>query len=475
MKKTYIYAGLLASAMTMVSCDEDYKDWAEPQHYEQEGLMAATQGSLANVAGVIDEAAAESVIELAKANTNYGSAKFVSLKMGETDVPFSCDGNALVVKTADLHNIVRDAFSSLAETTREVELTAAIASYDEDGQAIATPMADNKIKLSYKTAKLPSNASEEAYYYVGGYNGWNLASPTKFTDEGDGVYTLTITIGDGEWFAFAPQSAVEDEDWNALFRAPSNGCTDNFGYLDSDQASGFSFQCEKGGTYRFVLDMKNYTYKYQVAPASNYFVTGSPNGWSDSVKNCAFYPQSRTVQSYTARWTGAWDLKVWSADNFSNWDACLGTVVDGEGAASGSLIASGANAFQSPEAGYYTLTVDFDALTYTWTKLENQEPATYEHISISGDFNGWGDTELARVSDDNNHNWYVLGQAVTAGGIKFKANLDWATNWGTSVNIAEQNFGAGVNDGDNITIVDGTYDIYFNDITGQFVFIKAEL
>lgn len=60
---------------------------------------------------------------------------------------------------------------------------------------------------------------------------------------------------------------------------------------------------------------------------------------------------------------------------------------------------------------------------------------------------------------------------MTDGGLKFRANHDWGTNWGASVSIADTFYGTGVNNGDNIYVPAGTYAVYFNDITGEFAFV----
>lgn len=69
------------------------------------------------------------------------------------------------------------------------------------------------------------------------------------------------------------------------------------------------------------------------------------------------------------------------------------------------------------------------------------------------------------------HNWYASGVNITAGGVKFRVDGGWDVNWGGDTNIADQNYGTGVSGGGNLTVPDGTYSVYFNDITAQFVFV----
>ena len=90
-------------------------------------------------------------------------------------------------------------------------------------------------------------------------------------------------------------------------------------------------------------------------------------------------------------------------------------------------------------------------------------------VSVVGDFNGWGaDADLEKIAPNN---WFIGNFVVeTAGGLKFRANHDWGTNWGATLNVADVNYAAGVINGDNIKVPAGTYNVFFNDITGEFVF-----
>ena len=99
----------------------------------------------------------------------------------------------------------------------------------------------------------------------------------------------------------------------------------------------------------------------------------------------------------------------------------------------------------------------------------------FEFISLIGDFNSWGaDVDLTQVTP---HNWYIENFTVAAdGGLKFRSGHDWGDNpnWGATANIGDTNYGEGVKGGANITVPAGTYNIYFNDITGKFLFVTVE-
>jgi hypothetical protein len=215
------------------------------------------------------------------------------------------------------------------------------------------------------------------------------------------------------------------------------------------------------------------TITLNVTPAKTfigYYMVGNLQGWSSSDKRYIFYPSSDEVFSYTSQWKGAWDLKIWDADDFGDWSAAYGTEKDGDGSASGSLIHKSANSFQAPTQNeYYTLTINMATSTYTWTKCDNQNPTVYTKIGLIGGFNQWGsDYELTQIAP---HNWYVRFNQKEQGELKFRANGDWAVNWGADVTIGKIYYGRGTNGGKNIVVPEGTYDVTFNDITGEFTFV----
>ena len=55
--------------------------------------------------------------------------------------------------------------------------------------------------------------------------------------------------------------------------------------------------------------------------------------------------------------------------------------------------------------------------------------------------------------------------------MKFRADNAWDVDWGSNTPIS----GTGTQGGSNIPVsVAGTYDIWFNDITGNYIFIPIK-
>ena len=199
-------------------------------------------------------------------------------------------------------------------------------------------------------------------------------------------------------------------------------------------------------------------------------MVGELTGWDASNKDFAFYPESNTVHSYTAQFTGAANLKIWMKDDFGNWDTAYGAIFDGDDSESGSLTQSGAGTIVCPEPGaYYTLTVDFANMSYEWTKVADQNPTTYYSVSLIGGFNGWiEDYDLTQVIP---HNWHTVLTLKSATELKFRANHDWQVDWGDGGDINKKEYGKGSIYGYNINCPAGTYDVFFNDITGEYLFV----
>ena len=132
-----------------------------------------------------------------------------------------------------------------------------------------------------------------------------------------------------------------------------------------------------------------------------------------------------------------------------------------------------------PEEGYYSVVVNTEELSYTLEPAPDAaDEETYDMIGLvgAGTTVGWpGDDNptpdiLLTQSDFNPHIWFTEDVVLSEAGIKFRANQDWGVNWGGG-----ENFPSGVATGDDIIVSKaGTYDVWFNDVTGRYLFIEQE-
>lgn len=129
------------------------------------------------------------------------------------------------------------------------------------------------------------------------------------------------------------------------------------------------------------------------------------------------------------------------------------------------------------DQGYYTITLNTQTMTLT---IEPYLSTIYyyESINMPGYYNDWDNTANAmdpvneyRLGVEN-HDWWVDDFTIAydgyAGQMKFCLFDDWSSNWGSN----EFPYGQGLQDGQNIPGQPGTYTVFFNDITGQYHFIK---
>ena len=119
--------------------------------------------------------------------------------------------------------------------------------------------------------------------------------------------------------------------------------------------------------------------------------------------------------------------------------------------------------------GYYTFTINIDDLTYTLESYDASGATTYATIGYIGDATpgGWdADTDMTQSTFDP-HIWYATDVDLADGEMKFRADNDWTVNWGTASALS----GQATQDGQNIPVEGGMYEIWFNDLTGRYILI----
>ena len=226
-----------------------------------------------------------------------------------------------------------------------------------------------------------------------------------------------------------------------------------------------------------VLFLATTSYVLPPAPSLKFYVVGAQPGWTGAAAQTALmYPQGSDVYTYTTKFTGAWDLKIWAEEDMliENWNAAYGCETDGDNSPTGAIINENAQAISAPTAEFYTFTFDKHHMSYSWTLLENQAPTEYTSISLIGNFNDWADdVDLTQVAP---HNWYVEHTfTIDDVEFKFRADHDWGTNWGADWTVSSEAFSAiGVGGGSNIKCAKGTYRFYINDITSEMSVVPVE-
>ncbi len=496
MKKLSLYISIALAGLFMGSCSEDFKDWADPQTNPQEDAITIP-GFTATAAQAIDFASVttDSVNTFSLSSAalpegfTLGNARLELTPQGvenatKTTVNTDLNGKGAV---ADLAPVVESAYGK-RPTARTFDAQVYVNAV-KDGQAVLIDAGKINLVMTPKAPFIDTN-----YYLVGQMTDWSLDTKFKFTHSDadvyeDPVFTIMFTTtDDNQYWKIIPQGNVDAGNIWAVENNPkgvvgveTDGDDAMSGTLLTTTSKGEKANAgkiAKAGIYQMTINMMDYTYSIkQIAP--EYYLVGALQSWSDQNMSCLMTAETAMVQNFTTKWTGDANMKIWLGSDFGKWDNAFGSASgDGVNTAEGKLKAGG-GAIVCPEKGaYYTFTADFSTMTYKWTKLANQNPTEFKHVSligVGGKWNEGDDIDLEQVAP---HNWYLAKQEIPAGGLKIRADHKWRDdgNWGFAEGQKYESKGTLITSGgsSNISVPAGTYNIYFNDITGAYAFVEVK-
>ncbi|MCP9200958.1 SusF/SusE family outer membrane protein [Gramella sp. GC03-9] len=206
----------------------------------------------------------------------------------------------------------------------------------------------------------------------------------------------------------------------------------------------------------------------------NLFFVGDATaaGWNNNNNNTPMFrdPENDNVFYFQGRFAGGDDVEGFKLlEVLGQWQPQWGGTDGVLGVNPGDT--DDPAAFSVDADAYYSLMVNVDDMTYTWEEVDESGAATYASIGIIGpaQAGGWdADTDMTQ-SEFDPHIWYINDLEMTAGEFKFRANDDWADNWGVASSALsdQSNYGSG----DNMTAEEGVYDVWFNDLTGRYILI----
>lgn len=315
------------------------------------------------------------------------------------------------------------------------------------------------------TFKVEPVSIADAYYLIGGPGEWNTTSARTMqfshSDKDvfdDPVFTYTFEGSGSEmWFAFGDEESLngmDNNDWSNVYGTTSgngNSGTEGTFARRSSLSDDGSFKVD--GTakyYRFTINMSDMTYEVKALNFAQYiYEAGVNNNWGD-VEQPLYSPESdgKYYGFFYAQedsWTdgkGAFKFRG-AADNWDNGNYGTGTLA--EDGLSGTLVDDGNSGNIMPAPGFYRADVDLAAMTFTLT------PITSIGVIGPGQPGGW-DTDTDMTYNPETKAWEVTIE-LAADQIKFRANDDWAINWGGTFDNLTQG-------GDNLNITEaGTYFI----------------
>lgn len=446
MKKTLLYSLATMASLALASCAGDYDDWANPQANEQEASAAKygvtfangseAEGSMADEDGIIN------LVTVNSTDANVSGFTLQDFKVNGVAVNGTMVGNSVQVSASELEKLVCEQNKSRASVARDLKVETQVSINLASGDAVSiTTKGETTGKF---TPTATPQLDEKGYYMLGQVNGneWDAKSPVWMNKISDGVYQLKVTTtADKNWFKFYAGSNFVSNDWDSINKGAlgckENGSEDTFGYILYDGDSWGELQTPVipgAGTWIVTLDMNNLTY---TVGKPVLYMAGDANGWAtndylageDGVHFTGFMYLNQNGFKFCTQpeWKG------------TNYGADFNTAADA------------ANITMTEEAGYYKVDVDLESKSYVLT------PITTIGIIGSASPNGWdSDVDMTYVPYNAETKalgyWEAKDITLASGEIKFRANDDWAINWGGDVNALTQG-------GGNISVDAGTYDI----------------
>lgn len=503
MKKISLYVSIALAGLFMGSCSDDFTNWANPQTNPQEDAitipgLTATAADAIDLANVSEDSVSTFTLSTAALPEGFklADARVEVTPQGvegatKTTLNAGIEGRAAA---ADLSDLVVNAYGK-RPTARTFDAHVYLDAV-KDGQAVLIDAGKINVVVTPKAPYIASN-----YYLVGDMYGegkWTLADCVKFNHSDADVYedpefTLMVTTTkDNQYWKIIPQGNIDagnpwaiQNDPKGVLGVTKNGddamsgtlvtsVTKDDGTTDAPNAA----MIAKAGIYQITINMMDYTYSIkQISP--EYYLVGALQSWSDQNMSCLMTAETAMVQNFTTKWTGDANLKIWLGSDFGKWDNAFGSASgDGASAAEGKLKANGGAIVCPEKDAYYTFTADFSTMTYKWTKLANQNPTEFEYVGLIGVGGKWSDGDDIDLKQVAPHNWYLAKQEIPAGGLKIRADHKWRDdgNWGFGEGQNYENKGTLITSGGsgNIPVPAGTYNIYFNDITGAYAFVEVK-
>jgi hypothetical protein len=238
------------------------------------------------------------------------------------------------------------------------------------------------------------------------------------------------------------------------------------------------------GAEAMFSDVVNYSVTpYLSYLFKDYFLVGAATapGWNNNNNNPPLWrnPSNSDQYEYTGYFVGggtaAAQFKI--LETLGLWQPQWGT--NGGSAQSGSL--AGNPATQSGDPGEFTITgpsgyykfamnMATGVRTFSITPYTGSTATTYSVVGMIGSAaGGLSDSNQINMTPlaSDPHIWYANNVALVNGELKFRANNAWTVNWGSNTEYS----GKGTQDGPSVPVTGTSYNVWFNDLTGQYMLI----
>lgn len=459
--------------MSMVSCTEDYTDWANPQsNPDKEEAVSFGDGSV-TPEGVInlkdvtgDKVKVASIVAPTSTKDTY--APFFKINFDGQSFDIDADGN---MAKADLVNYITNTYG---KRPIERDMDATLEAWQSNGSTAA------KVKMTtsenFQVKAIPEAPFiDEGYYLVGDMftteevNGWTkeVAKAFKHSEKDvyeDPIFTVSFetTKADQYWKIIPKKNIDSDDIWAAGVVGPKVDGDDSMtGLLTNGDAK--AGKIAKAGKYKLTINMMDYSYTIEEVNYDPFiYFIGATDGWTNAEQKLALVDDAKGVYTgylYCAdpngwgnqfkfqRVAGSYDNEI-NSGAFSTF--------------SGAATSEGGNIGVNAGEGVYYFDVNLGEGTITATKVET--------MGIMGGFYNWaGDAPMKWNPEEYcfEATFEAPNAGVTADGWKFRVNGGWDINLGGSIN----NLTAG---GDNITVAGKTVKLYPTRKTKDNIYCTVE-
>lgn len=460
--------------MSMVSCTEDYTDWANPQTNPEEEAVAFGNGSVTpvdviNLANVTEEKIQVASI-VAPTSSDAGYTPTIKINLGDKTYDIDNDGK---MATADLASYISETYG---KRPIEHDINATLDAWISNGST-AVKMATSE---TFQVKAIPvAPVIDEGYYLVGdmfttedGVNGWNTISAKqafKHSDKDvydDPIFTITFeTTKADQYWKIIPKANVDAGNTDAsaagVVGPKIDGDDSMTGLLTNADAK--AGKIAEPGKYKLTLNMMDYSYTIEKVMYDPFiYFIGSTDGWGSNDQKLALVDEETgtyTGYVYIADPNGAgFEFKFQREQG--NWDTAIGAsnFVTFKDAAKDPQ--NGNNLGVNAGEGVYYMDVNLSEGTITATKVES--------MGMVGQFQGWDkEAPVPMTWNAEEYCFEATMAGVTADGWKFIVNKDWPINLGGSIDNLEQ-------DGANLTVAGNTIKLYPTRKTKDNIFCTVE-